>query len=110
MQLPAKGLSRQDILHTLQGYRANDLQWKTGRTFGFVYDPGHEAMELGKEVYASFLTENGLDPTSFPSLARLENEVLDMTRRQVSGDDNVVGTFTSGGTESIILAVKTARE
>ena len=110
MLLPKKGVSRQDILQTLQSYRTRDLPWKTGRTFGFVYDPGHEAMELGKEVYASFLTENGLDPTSFPSLLRLENEVLDMARRQVNGNEDVVGTFTSGGTESIILAVKTARE
>jgi glutamate/tyrosine decarboxylase-like PLP-dependent enzyme len=110
MQLPSTGRSRQDILDTLEGYRAHDLRWKTGRTFGYVYDPGHPAEQLGKEVYASFLTENGLDPTAFPSLLRLENEVVGMVRRHLGGDEAVVGAFTSGGTESIICAVKAARD
>ncbi|MEW5850959.1 MAG: aspartate aminotransferase family protein [Myxococcota bacterium] len=110
MKLPQQGMKREDIVNALEGYRKNDLPWKTGRTFGYVYDPGHVAMEIGKEVYASFLTENALDPTAFPSLARIENEVVGMARRQARGDDAVVGTFTSGGTESIILAVKAARE
>ncbi len=107
--LPQKGRTREDILATVAAYREGDLDWKSGRTFGFVYDPGHAASEIGKEVYASFLTENGLDPTSFPSLRRLENEVVAMARAQVRGGPEVVGTFTSGGTESIMLAVKAAR-
>jgi glutamate/tyrosine decarboxylase-like PLP-dependent enzyme len=110
MKLPEQGLSRPEIARVLESYRAQDLQWKTGRTFGFVYDSGHEATAIGKEAYASFLTENALDPTSFPSLLRLENEVVGMARQQASGDAAVVGTFTSGGTESIMLAVKTARD
>ncbi len=107
--LPDKGRSREELFATLAAYRRHDLDWKSGRTFGFVYDPGHQAAEIGKDVYASFLTENGLDPTSFPSLARLENEVVAMARAQARGDGDVVGTFTSGGTESILLAVKAAR-
>ncbi len=110
MELPKQGKSRAAITATLEEYRSGDLKWKTGRAFGYVYDPGHQAMDIGKEVYASFLTENALDPTAFPSLQRLENEVVGMARRQVNGDEDVVGTFTSGGTESIILALKTARE
>jgi glutamate/tyrosine decarboxylase-like PLP-dependent enzyme len=107
--LPPRGRTREEILATVSAYREGDLDWKSGRTFGFVYDPGHAAADIGKEVYASFLSENGLDPTSFPSLRRLENEVVAMARAQVRGGADVVGTFTSGGTESIMLAVKAAR-
>jgi glutamate/tyrosine decarboxylase-like PLP-dependent enzyme len=57
-----------------------------------------------------FLTENALDPTVFPSTLRLENEVVGMVVNLLRGDENVVGNFTSGGTESLILAVKTARD
>lgn len=108
--LPSNGLSRADILATLERYRAGDLDWRSGRAFGYVYDPGHPAEAIGKEVYASFLTENGLDPTAFPSLRRLENEVIALARTQAGGGEHACGTFTSGGTESILLAVKAARE
>jgi glutamate/tyrosine decarboxylase-like PLP-dependent enzyme len=57
-----------------------------------------------------YLTENALDPTTFPSTLRLENEVVGMVANLLRGDENVVGNFTSGGTESLILAVKTARD
>jgi glutamate/tyrosine decarboxylase-like PLP-dependent enzyme len=57
-----------------------------------------------------YLTENGLDPTTFPSLLRLEIEVVRMVANLLRGDENVVGHVTSGGTESIILAVKTVRD
>jgi glutamate/tyrosine decarboxylase-like PLP-dependent enzyme len=57
-----------------------------------------------------YLTENALDPLSFPSLLRLENEVVRMTANLLGCNKAVVGNFTSGGTESLILAVKTARD
>ena len=58
----------------------------------------------------SFLSENALDPTVFPSVLRFENELVAMAASHLNGDDEVVGNFTSGGTESIMLAVKTARD
>ncbi|MBC7375525.1 MAG: aspartate aminotransferase family protein, partial [Frankiales bacterium] len=66
--------------------------------------------ELAHEVYASFLDVNGLDPTVFPSLLRMENEVIAITAAHLGGGADTVGSFTSGGTESIILAVKAARD
>jgi glutamate/tyrosine decarboxylase-like PLP-dependent enzyme len=110
MRLPEKPRAKDDLLRDLEAYKEDDIQWKTGRTFGFVYDPGNEAMEVGKAAYTALLTENGLDPTSFPSVLRLEKEVISMVRAHVGGGDDVQGTFTSGGTESIFLAVKAARD
>jgi len=110
MQIPAKGIDRKQIFDTLETYRANDLKWREGRAFGLIFDAGPEVMAVGKEAYNAFLTENGMDFSAFQSLTRIENELVAMTAAHLRGDDKVVGNFTSGGTESIILAVKTARD
>jgi glutamate/tyrosine decarboxylase-like PLP-dependent enzyme len=104
------GLPREQVLQRLEALRADDLAARGGRTFAYVYDPARPDIDaLGHEVYASYLDVNGLDPTVFPSLMAMENEVIDSTRRHL-GSTTAVGSFTSGGTESIILAVKAARD
>ncbi|MEZ4410791.1 MAG: DegT/DnrJ/EryC1/StrS family aminotransferase [Polyangiales bacterium] len=99
-----------DILSSLGEARAHDVPWRTGHALGYVFETGAEAQSLGKRAYADFLTENGLDPTAFPSYRRLENEVIGWVLDQTRAPDGAVGIFTSGGTESILLAVKAARE
>lgn len=110
MEIPKSGLKKEDLFSTLQAYRAEDLDWRSGKVFGYIYDPGKAAMEIGKEVYSQFLTENALDFSVFPSLFRFETELVEMVASHLNGDKEVVGNFTSGGTESIMLAVKTARD
>lgn len=110
MRIPDRGLSRDEVLARLESYKAGDMPWREGRTWAYVYDPGREAEGVIKDAFASFLTENGLDPTVFPSALRMENEVVAMAAAHVGGDADTVGSFTSGGTESILLAVKSARD
>ena len=110
MKIPDEGVAKEKIVKTLRSYKRKDLDWKSGRVMGFVYYPGEKAHDVIDEAYTMYLTENGLDPTSFPSLLRLENEIVGMTADLLRGDKEVVGNFTSGGTESLILAVKTARD
>jgi len=110
MHIPQHGLSRAAVLEKLEAFRANDMPWRDGRTWAYVYDPGREAEEVIKQAYMMYLSENALDPTVFPSLLRLENELVAMAATHLNGDADVAGNFTSGGTESIILAVKTARD
>ena len=110
MKIPTKGIAREDIFKILESYKGADLDWKSGKVLGYVYYPGHEAHDVIDRAYTMYLTENALDPTSFPSLLRLENEVVGMVADLLRGDNEVVGNFTSGGTESLILAVKTARD
>jgi glutamate/tyrosine decarboxylase-like PLP-dependent enzyme len=110
MKIPQKGIPKEKIFQKLEELRSNDLDWRSGRAFGYVFDAGTEAMEVGKQAYSMFLTENALDFTVFPSLLQLENDLVSMASTHVGGDEDVVGNFTSGGTESIILAVKTARD
>jgi glutamate/tyrosine decarboxylase-like PLP-dependent enzyme len=57
-----------------------------------------------------FFSENGLNPTAFPSLRKFETEVVRMALSLLNGDGETVGNMTSGGTESILMAVKTARD
>lgn len=110
MQIPEKGLSKEQILGTLQAFKARDMDWKAGKVWCYVYNPGEDPSEVVKEAYLSFLTENGLDPTVFPSMLKLETDVVRMLATLLRGDEKVVGHLTTGGTESIMLAVKTARD
>ena len=110
MTLPSQGIPRDALLTQLERYKGRDVDWKGGRTFAYTYDPGAEAMAVGKIAFASFLTENALDPTVYPSLMRLENEIVGICASHLNLPADGVGTFTSGGTESILLAVKSARD
>ena len=110
MKIPAKGMNPDTLMEMMETFKSRDLDWKSGRVFGFVYDPGRAAMEVSKRAYMAFLTENGLDFTSFPSLLKLENDLISMAAGHLGGDSEVVGNFSSGGTESIIMAVKAARD
>jgi glutamate/tyrosine decarboxylase-like PLP-dependent enzyme len=75
-----------------------------------VYHAGDRVAELLKEAYTMFFSENALNPMAFPSLQRFEAEVVSMTSALLGGDTDTAGNMTSGGTESILMAVKTARE
>ncbi|GAB3249317.1 pyridoxal phosphate-dependent decarboxylase family protein [Nocardioides dilutus] len=95
-------------LHTLQ---AGDLPVHGGRTLAYVYDSGLPDIDrIGREAVAAAAATNGLDPTAFPSLLRMENDLVGFGLRLLDAPDTGVGTVTSGGTESVLLAVQTARD
>lgn len=110
MHIPQTGRSKEEILNTLQEFKARDMDWRAGKVWCYVYDPGEDPAQVTKEAYLTFLSENGLDPTVFPSMLKLETDVVRATINLLRGDSNAVGHLTSGGTESIMLAVKTARD
>ncbi len=74
-----------------------------------VYLAGDDVTEVAKEAYIRAFSGNGLAPSAFPSLKRYEDEVVAMTATLLHADHGV-GNITSGGTESILLAVKIARD
>jgi glutamate/tyrosine decarboxylase-like PLP-dependent enzyme len=110
MHIPARGRTKEEILQTLEAYSQGDLPWDSGRVMAYVYDPGKETSDVAHSAYMMYLTQNALDPTTYPSVMRLEREVVRMIINLLRGDESVVGNMTSGGTESILLAVKTARD
>jgi sphinganine-1-phosphate aldolase len=110
LPLPTSGRTREEVLQEMRAARDADVKWHQGRAFGLVYHISDEIDRLLKDAFTLFFSENGLNPTAFPSLRRFETEVVAMTAALLGGDENVVGTMTSGGTESDLMAVKTARE
>lgn len=110
MHIPQQGLSKEEILNTLQAFKARDLDWEAGKVWCYVYHPGEDPAEVTREAYLSYLNENGLDPSVFPSMLKVETDVVRAVINLLGGDSNAVGHLTSGGTESIMLAVKTARD
>ncbi len=110
MKLPKTGMHPDAIFASLAAFRKDDLPWREGRVFGYIFDPGKEIDEIGKRAYMMYLSENGLDFTVFKSLLILEKQLAALMADHLRGDSAVVGNFTSGGTESILCAVKTARD
>src|ERR1700754_281688 len=109
--LPDKGVPGQQILAELRELRAGDLPTHGGRLFAYVYDPAVDGLDdLARAAHAISAHVNGLDPTAFPSLLAMENALVAAAAGRLGGGPATVGSVTSGGTESLILAVKTARD
>ncbi|MDQ4112430.1 MAG: aminotransferase class V-fold PLP-dependent enzyme [Actinomycetota bacterium] len=100
-----------DALTQLRSMQAADLPVHGGRTLAYVYDSGLPDIDrIGRDAMAAYAGSNGLDPTAFPSLLRMETEVVGMAADLLDAPESVVGTVTSGGTESVLLAVQAARD
>ncbi len=110
LPFPPRGRSKDEILAEMRAARDHDVAWRNGRVFGLVYQLGEDVEDLLQRAYTLFFAENGLNPAAFPSLRKFETEVVAMTASLLGGDENTVGTMTSGGTESLLMAVKTARD
>jgi glutamate/tyrosine decarboxylase-like PLP-dependent enzyme len=107
---PAHGTPPDELIAELRSMRADDLDWRGGKAFSLVYHHDDEGLERAQHEAASlFLHENALNPFAFPSLLRMEQEIVAMAADLLHGSPRA-GALTSGGTESIFLAVCTARE
>ena len=110
MAIPAQGEDARAVLEQLESFRSGDLRWKDGRAFSLAYYPGPEIYALALEAYSRFSSENALNTDAFPSLKRMQSEVISSVCQLLGGDGDTVGVFTSGGTESILTAVEGARQ
>lgn len=110
MDFNQSGLGKSELFAAMDQYAATDQSTKGGRMMAYVYDAGPEVDAVAQEAYSRFLSCNALDPTQTPSLTRFENEIVATSITHMQGDEACVGNFTSGGTESCMLAVKTARD
>jgi glutamate/tyrosine decarboxylase-like PLP-dependent enzyme len=107
--LPARGRSAAAILDELDALRARDVDWKSGRAFSLAYHAGPDVLALATEANARFQSTNALNVGAFPSLRRMQAEVVDAVAHLLHGGPEAAGFMTTGGTESILLAVKAAR-
>ncbi len=109
-QLPAKGTEWESIRQQMLEMGRDDADWRSGRTAVYVFHPGDDVIQVAKDAYALFQSENALGPAAFPSLRQMEADVISMGKSLLHGDEQACGNMTSGGTESILMAVKTCRD
>jgi glutamate/tyrosine decarboxylase-like PLP-dependent enzyme len=110
LHLPKEGESMEQVLTAMALASQGDVRWRDGKVFSLVYAADQEVSDLLKAAYLMFFSENGLNPTAFPSLRKFETEVVAMCASLLGGDRDVVGNMTTGGTESLLMTVKTARD
>lgn len=108
--LPREGRSWPELAQALRDLKRDDLDWRRGRHAAFVWHADDAVEQVAREAYALFMTENGLGLRVFPSLRRMEGDVVAMVRHLLGGDAAATGHMTSGGTESIFLATHAARQ
>lgn len=108
--LPKTGTDRKKVLSKLEENRAGDSKWHEGRTFSLVYHESDEHTEFLKKAYTTYFHENGLNPGAFPSIRKYEAEVVSMAAHLLGGGEKAAGSMTSGGSESVMMAVKAHRD
>jgi sphinganine-1-phosphate aldolase len=86
-----------------------DADWRGGKIWSLVYFAGEDVADVIRDAYSAAIFTNGLGPGAFKSLRKFESEVVGITAGLL-GKANAVGNMTSGGTESILMAVRTARD
>lgn len=110
MPFPEKGIPRDELLARMRERKRADADWRGGRTFSLVYPAGEDVDAVLHDAAELYLFENALNPFRFPSLRQMEDEVIALAADLLHGGPEAGGAMTSGGTESILMAVKTARE
>jgi sphinganine-1-phosphate aldolase len=108
--LPREGRSWPELAQALRELKRDDLDWRRGRHAAFVWHADDAVEGVAREAHALFMTENGLGLRVFPSLRRMEADIVEMVRHLLDGDAATTGHLTSGGTESIFLATHAARQ
>ena len=108
--MPEVGWSATDVFDSLEVMRARDVRWREGRAFSLTYNAGPDALAVAEEAYRRFSGENALSTDAFPSLKQIQAEVVAMAGVWLGATPSSAGFMTSGGTESILMAVKAARD
>ena len=112
--LPPKGRTREEILSEIKEITSlEDSKWREGYVSGAVYHGDREHIDFLNRVYALQSQSNPLHPDLFPSASKFESEIVSMTADMLGAsqtEDKVCGVVSSGGTESILLAMKTYRD
>jgi len=110
IEFPQNGLDGDEIISRLKELKSNDASWRNGRMFGYVYHPGTREAKTIEQAYQLFFADNALNPSLFASLKTLENETVAMVGDLLHATEECAGNMTTGGSESILVAVKTVRD
>lgn len=108
--LPLHGIPAPQVFRDMESLRQHDVDWRNGRVFSLAYFAGSEAIAVAEDAYRRFSGENALNTDAFPSLRIMQSDVLSMVGPWLGADNDSAGFMTSGGTESILMVVKAARD
>jgi glutamate/tyrosine decarboxylase-like PLP-dependent enzyme len=114
-RLPAHGAAADEVIARMEALRADDRDWRGGRVFSLVYSAGDEVHALLERAAAAYSAENALNTMVFPSLGWMQHDIVTITAGLLGADRlddgaDIHGYLTSGGTESLLMATKTARD
>ncbi len=116
-RLPDRGTGADEVLARMADLRLDDRDWRGGRVFSLVYSAGDEVHDLLERAAGMYSAENALNTAVFPSLGWMQNDIVSITAGLLGADrmppdeaSEVRGYLTSGGTESLLQATKTARD
>jgi glutamate/tyrosine decarboxylase-like PLP-dependent enzyme len=113
-RLPAEAVDRTAIIAELTSLAAaEETEWRSGHASGAVYHGDSDHVDFLNEVYSLHSQSNPLHFDLWPSGTKFEAEIVSMTAAMLGGEateDEIVGNVTSGGTESIIMAMKAYRD
>lgn len=108
---PTSGRSHDEVIAIMNDRRGSDIAWRDAKTFSLVYPTGRDDVdELLAAANDAYVFENALNPLRFPSLGQMEREIIDMVASLLHAPSDSGGALSSGGTESIVLSVLSARE
>ena len=110
LNIPEQGLDRDAVFAEMETARHDDVAWREGRLGLYVHFGGEDVLAVAKEAYQRFFSENALGAAAFPSLVKFEREVVAWTADLLGAGPQAAGNISSGGTESIFLAMKSIRD
>lgn len=109
--LPAHGRSKESVLDELRALKRDDADWKHGKVPLYVFKANDEVDAVGRAAFNEYFSENALGgKRAFPSVRKMEEDVVEMALSLFRAPDGARGFMTTGGSESIIQAVLTCRD
>ncbi|WP_417518674.1 pyridoxal phosphate-dependent decarboxylase family protein [Minwuia sp.] len=108
---PEHGTDADELTRQMADRTDGDIDWRNGRTPLYVFKGSESAAAVGKAAFMQFFTENALGgKRAFHSIGSMERDVIDMGLDLFHAPDGADGHMTTGGSESIFMAVKAARD
>ena len=109
--LPAHSSPWSVLEPTMEAMSKSDIDWRKGRSPMYVFYTTDSVYEVATKAFMKYFTENGLgNAKAFLGVGQMERDILDMGLSLFHAPDTGVGTMSTGGTESLLLAVKTCRD
>jgi glutamate/tyrosine decarboxylase-like PLP-dependent enzyme len=107
---PEAGSSAQSVLDDLRASKSDDVDWRSGRTNMYVQFGGDDVLAVARSAADLFYSENAHGAAAFPSVAKLQSDVIEWLLSLVNGGPLSDGCFTASGSESILMSLKAARD